>query len=378
MVVSAVKNRGFQKDAPIVCQLWVITMIKCILLIPSVFFLVLSSSYSIAYSVEGPKLIVSSAFLEKDINKNYQFDAPITTIPLKRDNNWIQAVWDKGHGGIIHMKFTGTVDEPLKTILWSKDQRSLFVGSNTVRDGNFWIVNTYTNAKDVLAFVHVENAENSSRYGGPGKSRIGLAWSANGGDSFVFLGYVISPYNDSMPFNIQGAPYIIKDGYFYVYFHDTSGLTIARAPFEEVIFAAKSGKVSPWYKYNGREDFTSNALGGPSKRIGVDGISHADAACSSYNNKCYLVLTRMNWKNQDTWVRLFESGDGINWTYKTTIAQEKAGDVKHGYQYATIVNIDGGDNSAVGNRFYIYCNKDHQDSSHSILRWTVELDTSTR
>lgn len=351
-------------------------MNRCILLVISIFILFFSSSNTLAFGVKGPDLIASSVFFDKNIDRDYQFDAPMVDIPLKNYNGWIQAVWNKGHGGIMHIKFLGTLDEPLKTIVWSKDQKSLFVGSIPMRDGNFWIVNAYIHNKDVLAFVHVENAENSSGYGGPGKSRIGLAWSANGGDSFVFLGYIISPYNDSMPFNIQGAPYIIKDGYFYVYFHDTSGLTIARAPFDEVISAAKSGKVSPWYKYNGREGFTSNALGGPSKRIGVDGISHTDAACSSYNNKCYLLLTRMNWKNQDTWVRLFESNDGVNWAYKTTVVQEKASDVKHGYQYASIVNIDGRDNGIVGSKFYIYCNKDHQESNRSILRWLVDLKSS--
>jgi len=329
-------------------------------------------TYCLEISV--PDVAISSRDFEYASGAEYQPDASISVLNTATLNTWILPMWDKAHGGIVHVKSQGTVNHPLFKIEWIKKKNELFTKGKVALDGNFWIVNTLETEKGILAFIHVENAEGSGIAGGAGKSRIGLGWSDDNGDTFTFLGHIIVPFNDPDPYNIQGAPYIVKNKYIYIYFHDTTGLTVARAPLAEVISAAQMGNTSPWMKYDGQErGFNSNGAGGASTRIGIDGISHTDAACSTYNNKCYLLLTRMNWKGKDTWVKLYESVDGVSWKFSKTIVQMSASQVKAGYQYATIVNEDGSDNGVVGSKFFIYCNKDHQKNGRRTYKWTVDL-----
>lgn len=334
---------------------------------------------AIAESISSPLQVISAERFEPISGVNYQPDAPITTFHVDGKQRWLIPLWNKTRGGIDHMELTGSANKPFSKLVWVKPQSEFFQYDRARFSGSFWIVNTYQSAAGILAFVHVENAEGSRKLakgGTPttGKSRIGLAWSSDGGESFQFLGHILMPFGDPEPSNIQGLPYIIKNRYFYVYFQDTTGLAVARATVSDVIEAAKKGEVSSWMKYNGLElGFSSPGLGGSSQRLGIDGISHSDAACSTFNNKCYIVLTRMNWKQQDTWVRLFETDDGVNWKFKRTIVDEAASAVKEGYQYATIVDESGNDNGVVGQRFFIYSLKDHRDEGRLAYRWEVDL-----
>jgi hypothetical protein len=310
---------------------------------------------------------------------DHQPDGPIVTYRELGKQRWLLSFWNKTHGGIDQVVSAGNTDEPLSKIIGVEPQRSFFNYDNTLFSGNFWVVNTYQANTGILAFIHVENAEGSEKHldGGhtTGKTRIGIAWSSDEGRSFRYLGHIIVPFGDTDSFNIQGLPYLVKEGFFYIYFHDSTGFTVARAPVAEVLTAAQQGQVSSWMKYNGPEmGFSSSGLGGPSKKLGVDGISHSDAACSTVTDKCYLILTRMNWGGQDTWVRLFESTDGLNWTMIRNVAQQPAAAVKGGYQFATIVNEDGKDNGNVGRHFYLYVYKDHQNTSRTMLRWLINLD----
>jgi hypothetical protein len=337
------------------------------------------ASVAIGETISNPVQVISPEKFESISGVDYQPDAPITTYQVNGERRWLVAMWNKAHGGIDHMESTGSVDRPFAKLVGVKPQNVLFQYDHNRFSGSFWIVNTYETDAGLLAFVHVENAEGSQKHTtraapSTGKSRIGLAWSSDGGKSFQFLGHILIPFGDPEPSNIQGLPYIIRGEYFYVYFHDTTGLTVARAPVSEVLEAAKNGEVSGWMKYNGPElGFSSLGLGGSSKRLGIDGISHSDAACSSYNDKCYLVLTRMNWKQQDTWIMLFETVDGVIWKFKHTIVREPASSVKGGYQYATITDESGSDNGVIGQRFFIYSLKDHQDSTRAAYRWKVDL-----
>lgn len=311
---------------------------------------------------------------------SYQPDGSISLLKKAGEIRWIMPVCIPSNTAHLHLVAKGTVDRPLMTNEWLVKNGDLFINNNVSADGNFWIQNTYLAEDGILAFVHVEQAEGTGnemagRYS-TGKSRIGIAWSTNGGEKFNFLGNIIIPSGDPIPHNIQGVPYIVKDGYLYIYFHDTLGNTVARAPLNEVIQAARMGKTSIWKKFNGADNgFSSAGLGGPSRPIGINaGITHTDAACSIYNNKCYLLLTRMSWRGEDTWIRLYETTDAVNWTFIKTVVQQPAARVKGGYQYATITNVDGNDNGTIGSSFFVYSQKNHQDSSRSIYRWTVNLD----
>ncbi len=324
--------------------------------------------------ISEPMVAISTYDFEHISDDYLQPDSPLSIIKVGTLNSWLLPMWDKVHGGIVHVKSRGAVNRPLTNIEWIKKKNEIFRKDKAELDGNFWIVNTLMNEKGILAFIHIENAENSDSGKGSGKSRIGLGWSVDGGETFTFLGNIIIPFNDPTPFNIQGAPYIVKDKYIYVYFRDSTGLTVARAQLTEVVAAAQKGVTSQWMKYNGIEKgFTSKGLGGESIRIGIDGISHTDAACSTYNNTCYLLLTRMNWQGKDSWVNLYESGDGVKWKLFKTIIQKTASQVEAGFQYATIVNNDGSDNGEVGSSFFVYCDKEHQKSSRITYKWTIDL-----
>lgn len=344
--------------------------------------LILGLFYQLVFAdaVIDPRTVIEPSEFNREAGIDYQPDSPMVTFRRGGAQHWLIALWDKTRGGIAHMRTQGSVDHPLAQMEWIKNQSSMFSYDHRKFDGNYWIVNGYQAEDGILAFVHVENAEGSGRekvsgkHLNGGKSRIGLAWSINGGDTFTYLGNIIIPYGDPEPFNIQGAPYLILGGYFYLYFHDIGGLTVARAPVAKVLSAARRGTTSQWMKYDGPQvGFASDGLGGPSKHIGIDGISHTDAACSTYTHKCYLLLSRMNWGGQASWLKLFESVDGVNWAFRDTIAQEQLGPGIRGYQYCTIIDEDGKDNSIVGQRFFVYCNKDHPEPSRKGLRWKVDL-----
>lgn len=132
--------------------------------------------------------------------------------------------------------------------------------------------------------------------------------------------------------------------------------------------------MSEWKKYSDYENiFAAPGLGGEPKRLSIDGISHTDAACSTHNNKCYIVLSNKNWSGKDSWIKLFESKNGINWSLVKVIVNEPARPGADGYQYVTIVDKSGADNGIVGKSFYIYSFKDLLKTTTAGFRWTVDL-----
>lgn len=343
-------------------------MLRWLLACTGLFF----ASEAYAQRVAGPEVVALPEQLSQSSSQTFQPDAPFTVEKKAGTVYWTQALWNKKAGGIHHARIRQTAAGPVTE--WVKSQPELFRGSNVPRDGVLWIVNSYSAEAGTLAFVHVENAEGTGSPGSSGKSRLGLAWSADKGETYQYLGPIIVPHGDPNPFNVQGAPYIVLDGYFYVYYHDTSGLTVARARVRDVLRAAQRGETTEWLKYAGAErGFAEAGRGGASQRIGIDGISHTDAACSTSDGACYMVLTRMNWKGGDTWVNLYKTRDGVRWQFAKTVHRLPASQVKHGFQYATIVAHDHSDNAEVDRRFYVYCFFDHQDSGRKLYRWTLDL-----
>jgi hypothetical protein len=316
-------------------------------------------------------------------------DAPLSTFVSGGVRYWFNSI------GSNHQKYKGTLDAPFQTFLWDKSARSTFLdpgrlgiggpwrkidATNWSFDGKApWIVNIYqVSDSELLAFVHLEEPKIVYGVHDTGRSSIGLAWSSNAGETFTYLGEIMT-YQDPRPvYNAQGAPYFIKDGYFYVYYHDLcpGAATIpARAPVNEVIAAARSGRVSVWKKYyNG--GFTSNGIGGLCSRINIGvGIDHTDAAYSTYTQKYYILLSMSAAAGRDSWINLFESADGINWNFLKTIVQETYTAGSTGYQYVNIVDATGKDNGQVGSSFYVYSAKDL--GNPTVYRWLVNLTATS-
>jgi hypothetical protein len=145
-----------------------------------------------------------------------------------------------------------------------------------------------------------------------------------------------------------------------------------------VIAAAQNATTTPWEKYqNG--SWNSPGLGGACNSISIqDGITHTDAAYSTFTGKYYFILTSQDWGGSDTWIKLYESVDGINWTFAKTIAEEPASALSGigGYQYVTIVDQSGSDNGVVGQKFYVYSGFIQAGDNDTLLRWLVDLSDS--
>ena len=354
----------------------------------SVFFFVSGNVFATDATVGSARVVITPSEVNAitvpwngDIR--HAIDASITTFTIGGVRHWFNPT------GLVHAKYSGPLDQPFQTRLWTKDSYLLFKDPNnlglggpwrkidndnwTFDGGEPWLVNMHESAAGgLLAFLHVEQATVTNGQYSPGRSRISLAWSANGGEHFTYLGDIIRYYDNRSTYNVQGAPYIIKDGYFYVYYKDlcpNPSEAVARAPVSDVLVAARQGKTVPWKKYyNG--SWESNGLGGPCSSVAIEqGIDHTDAAYSTHTQKYYLTLSKQSSGGSDTWIKLYESSDGITWSYLTTIVQESGLGERKGYQYVTIVDASGSDNSIVGKSFFVYSAKDSTNAT--VYRWFV-------
>lgn len=343
-----------------------------------------------------------------------QLDAPLSTYSVLGTRYWLASEWDYQGGRIKHSLLQGSLDRPYASPKWTKETcnrnsstgycingvNTAFtnIGPQDVRE--LWFTNLYQpqpNDGGLLAFIHEERVGGTGSSGNPeGKTRIGLAWSSDNGNTWRYLGRIVSPYGDPQPLNVQGVPYIIKDGYFYIYYVDSLtgaspppdgsiGIGVARANIANVIAAAKAGSIGSglWQKYyNGA--FSQPGIGGKASAIAPWGIVHTQAFHSSATNKYYLPLTFMAWSGINTSVKIYESTDGLNWLTSNpiTLADEPASSQRPdgGYQYCSVSDRDGQSNAAVGGSFYIFCMKDPLKDDHSsfgLFRWQVDLDRPT-
>ena len=233
-----------------------------------------------------------------------------------------------------------------------------------------------------MGFVHIER----KRFGDlDGKGRVGLAWSGDFGETFKYLGYIAVPRNDPDRVNVSGIAYFIKNGYFYAYYIDRCGdeeqpaTAVIRAPVADVVAAARNGEVTVWRKYYGG-DWKQPGLGGLCTPIFPtrEGIVNSDAAYSTYTKKAYLLLSLNT--SEDYQLNLYESKDGITWTFVKSIASTPVGVLKKGYSYSWIVNAEPLtlEKNVVGRRFFIYADRDAAAGPEFldrgvVLRWLVDL-----
>jgi len=315
-------------------------------------------------------------------------DAPLTTFMSGGIRYWLNSV------GAYQTMYQGTLDKPFQNPIWTKDTKTLFSDPYHLGIGgpwkeidaeNFtfggsaiWVVNNYqVSDKEILAFLHVEVPTVVNGVYSTGKSKIGLAWSSDGGASFTYLGDILEYPGTTGEYNMQGAPYVIKDGYFYLYYHDLCSYpatTVAREDVATVVNAARSGKVTAWNKYyNG--GWNESGLGGQCSPVNImPGVDTTDATYSTYTGKYYLLLSQYSNSGSNTWIKLFESTDGINWTFIKDIVNEPPSTDTAGYQYVSIVNSDGNDNGVVGQSFYVYSAKNLYNNP-TISRWLITLNT---
>jgi len=235
--------------------------------------------------------------------------------------------------------------------------------------GNFdWIANIYDMKNgNVLAFIHTEESIKDAGTTGKGGvyTRFGLALSRDGGRNFNWLGYILEPnitfrewFLGSGNLNLGYANYIIKDGYFYVYYRDTrlennsfvDGVAVMRAPIDEVVQAALSNRVTIWHKYYDKK-WIEPGLGGrfTPLNIPVKGLMHGDASYNEYLKKYVLVVRGSKWENvKESELNISFSDDGIIWSDWKVFFQDS-----HLNDYPSIISL-GDNNEITGKEFYVY------------------------
>ena len=190
-------------------------------------------------------------------------------------------------------------------------------------------------SKRILLFYHAEV------YRGDAKnfySVLGLSIQTDdAGLIFNDLGPVFSaniPEEKAMyPTEICGAPYILKDGYFYVYARDEfltgeprqSNLSVARAKVSEVLKNSRKGQRVRWKKYYDG-DFSEPANGGRSTPL-EEGNPRTRWMDLSYNTeigKYIMVAATTNAGSEETKAELCVtwSDDGIYWAKRVRLVDE--------------------------------------------------------
>jgi hypothetical protein len=362
-------------------------------------------------AVSSPVVTATFAQLTQGALRLHQMDGPGTALPS--GTNWIASFWDytsHGRGGIHHALLSGTLDSPFANIVWSKDNcvrgangycvddpggaaafTSFAPGAHDVVE--LWFVDLYWPApgvtREVLAFIHEEQVARTDRM------RLGLAWSSDGGETWRYLGRIISPHIDRVGGNITGAPYLVRDGYFYVYYTDSTTpeyvrIGVSRAPVAGVIAAARAGNLGTdlWHKYyNG--GWTEPSLGGrasfPTEQWGMP---HTQTVHSSVTGEYYMPLYFQAWpvsawSTLNTTVKLYSSVDGLTWRLAATLADEPASEQGPwgGYAYCSVSDPQGTPNHEAADKFYVYClkfkNGQQPGHEYSQYRWTVNVGTAT-
>ena len=241
-----------------------------------------------------------------------------------------------------------------------------------------WIANVYRDPKSghILGFVHLEYHPQKR---GEVYFRFGLAISKDGGKTFTWCGYIIEPEltyktwrdkwrrgglkNGHHVFANMGlANYVVRDGFFHLYYTDTrespdtfsNGVAVARAKVADVLSAADKLQTTPWKKYfNGKWD--SPGMNGEFTALNVEplGFLHGDAAYNSYL-KQFVMVTRTGKvlpagrPGRRSSIVISFSKDGIAWSDWRTIHADN-----HLHDYPSIVSL-GADNEVTGKSFWVY------------------------
>ncbi len=239
------------------------------------------------------------------------------------------------------------------------------------------LANVYRNPENghILGFFHTEW---TLQTGGGTYFRLGLSISKDGGKSFNWCGYIVEPelsyhtwfnhwrgskdIGGHHPFaNIGLANYVIKDGYFYLYYADArdkpdtfiQGTAVARAKVEDVLADAEDLRTASWNKYYNGE-WNERGLGGRFTSLNIEpkGFLHGDAAYNSYLDK-FVMVTRYGKKPDGAptntgSVLISFSKDGINWSDWQIVHEDN-----RLHDYPSIISM-GDDNEVLGKSFWVY------------------------
>ncbi len=269
---------------------------------------------------------------------------------------------------------------------------------------NLWFTSIYNpGGAERLAFIHEENVNitgiNCAQQEWTlGTNRIGLAYSSDSGNTWKYLGRIAAPYREQVQLpngsivqlNVEGTPYYIYNGDFYIWYKDQNrsavSIAVSKANVASVLAAARAGNLGSnlWQKksiYGWNSDIAAEPAFPDT--AGEYGIMHSQAARAADGNY-YILTTRQAAVGASGWeysyVRLFTVNPvTLAWTKKMDIVNEHMSTFNpdnrgKGYQYASLVDPLGRANGEVGSAFYVYSAK-FQDSDppfkQALYQWQV-------
>lgn len=223
-----------------------------------------------------------------------------------------------------------------------------------------------SDSDQLLLFYHGEYHQ-SPWSGEAYYSAIGMAVSADLGETFERLGEIIRPNasrnkGSKEPVEVSNASFIAKDGFFYVYYSDcyTPGVTsiaVARADVKEVVAQAKNRKTASWKKYlDGR--FSEPGIGGKFTPVVPTPEGKMELWKSwpfvAYNSALgkYIMVHQQGWSG----IYLRTSEDGFKWDPEGTklVSVKERGDKMEDTTWYPFVIGTGSAPSTIGREFWLY------------------------
>ncbi len=358
--------------------------------------LVIKPAESQSIKIGESELVVSESNMPPAIEfpgGNYGFDGSFAT--LVNPDGTLDLFLPCGFAGM--RRSTGTLKNPFQNFGPQQPQSQLFPNDQLFWEMPLinktlvpWILNVYKIANNqLLGFLHIEDLHITGIYDCNTKYSIGLAYSADNGATWKFSGHIIRPKNNNGAIgcnagtngkgsNIGGVPYLVKDGFLYLYFNEfgTVGsnnnvkkLSVARANLSSVVASAQSGTVNlnDWKKYNSNNmangGWNEASIGGEGSNIINPHPSyttfdpfydfHSDAVYSSTLRK-YLITVSVDALGASTGnaLLMYASDDCVNWSNPVVI--DDAQNRRHPYSTFIPISTGSGDGREVGSRFAIY------------------------
>jgi hypothetical protein len=221
-------------------------------------------------------------------NMPFVMDSTLATLRRDQDSWFFYHTVDWGKR---IEKWRGTPSNPFQAKVWQKSRDEVFDLRGqyaTVHHAGLWLLNIHRMPDgNLMGVVHVELHPGQPAVNHGEKYALGLVFSKDGGDRWVYCGEIVRPQDAHG--NVGGAPLLVVGDYFHVYFNDQgpSGrrAAVARAPVADVLQAARRGSVTPWRKFSdgdwkqdGFTGYGAAVLPQPDLGAGHPLDLHADAA----------------------------------------------------------------------------------------------------
>lgn len=226
------------------------------------------------------------------------FDAPITLVELSPGDYWMYlsegGKYDGRHSRIVRVRTDLTRIDP-STLEEVEISGIPDAGVNEFNGWKAWLLNLHSpGGKEWIAILHLENQDNGVKE----LFRQGTAYSSDGGRTFRFLGFCLSPHladevvqrgKSKGLINLAGGGFRLDREYAYLYFSDMSRedrsdrrIATARAPLATLAADARAGRNTAWFKYH-NGSWNEPGLGGASASLGEGLVEwHTSVSYNTY------------------------------------------------------------------------------------------------